>query len=357
MALPSSIHSHPHFNAEEAAHVVTGLVSNLENLPGEVTFLLEEIREKDIRISQLVQRINSRHMSLTKTARSLTSLPPSTATFPLPLPPGAPLPTSHLSLKDQQSLTKIQTEWSLVLSLQDDKVKLAERLDRIVCRAKERVRYQWTKVGGIDVEEFDKTGASGNMADLGSEDIILPSTGLGSGFDSRPVKKRRPNALPIQFSSLKAVHPSISMPPPPPPSRPSLSARSSHSAIPTAQSQGYTVDPGYAGGSRHRSSRQVSLASEEEDDEDAEGEPDEGDIDMVDGGDAEGEADESIYCICQQRSYGEMIGCDNDGCKFEWFHVKCVDISGPLPETWYCPDCVSKYGYSNDKSNKKSRKR
>lgn len=97
----------------------------------------------------------------------------------------------------------------------------------------------------------------------------------------------------------------------------------------------------------------MSVAS----DEDADGEPDEGDTDMVDGADAEGETDETLYCICRQKSYGEMIGCDCDKCPYEWFHVKCVNISGPLPDTWYCPDCVARYGFSNDKGNKKSRKK
>lgn len=33
---------------------------------------------------------------------------------------------------------------------------------------------------------------------------------------------------------------------------------------------------------------------------------------------AEGEQDMTPYCICQRHSYGEMIGCDNDDCDFEW---------------------------------------
>ena len=38
---------------------------------------------------------------------------------------------------------------------------------------------------------------------------------------------------------------------------------------------------------------------------------------------AEGEVDEAgednaLYCFCQEKSYGEMIGCDNEDCRFEW---------------------------------------
>lgn len=39
--------------------------------------------------------------------------------------------------------------------------------------------------------------------------------------------------------------------------------------------------------------------------------------------DAEGEAEENgddnaLYCFCQEKSWGEMIGCDNQECRFEW---------------------------------------
>ena len=31
-----------------------------------------------------------------------------------------------------------------------------------------------------------------------------------------------------------------------------------------------------------------------------------------------GDADTTPYCTCQRVSYGEMIGCDNDDCEYEW---------------------------------------
>ena len=40
-------------------------------------------------------------------------------------------------------------------------------------------------------------------------------------------------------------------------------------------------------------------------------------------GRAEGEEerDENLYCFCQRGSFGEMIGCDSDDCKYEWVRV------------------------------------
>lgn len=59
----------------------------------------------------------------------------------------------------------------------------------------------------------------------------------------------------------------------------------------------------------------------------------------------EGE-DETLYCFCRQVSYGDMIGCDNDDCKFEWFHYDCVGVTEPSKEgeLWYCPDCRERKG-------------
>ncbi len=33
--------------------------------------------------------------------------------------------------------------------------------------------------------------------------------------------------------------------------------------------------------------------------------------------------DDKKYCICQQPSYGDMVGCDNEKCPYEWFHFSC----------------------------------
>ncbi|XP_075466766.1 inhibitor of growth protein 2 [Ascaphus truei] len=47
---------------------------------------------------------------------------------------------------------------------------------------------------------------------------------------------------------------------------------------------------------------------------------------------------EPTYCLCNQVSYGEMIGCDNE-CSVEWFHFSCVGLTYKPKGKWYCPDC------------------
>lgn len=49
--------------------------------------------------------------------------------------------------------------------------------------------------------------------------------------------------------------------------------------------------------------------------------------------------DDELYCFCQQVSYGEMVGCDNPNCKYEWFHYDCVGLTEPPAGVWFCPDC------------------
>lgn len=36
---------------------------------------------------------------------------------------------------------------------------------------------------------------------------------------------------------------------------------------------------------------------------------------------------EPVYCFCQRVSFGDMIGCDNDECKYGWFHLACLGLS------------------------------
>jgi hypothetical protein len=40
--------------------------------------------------------------------------------------------------------------------------------------------------------------------------------------------------------------------------------------------------------------------------------------------DDDDDGNEPRYCYCDQVSYGEMVACDADGCKREWFHLGCV---------------------------------
>ena len=48
---------------------------------------------------------------------------------------------------------------------------------------------------------------------------------------------------------------------------------------------------------------------------------------------------EPLYCVCRRVSFGEMVGCDNDDCTFEWFHFNCVGLTAQPTGKWFCPNC------------------
>ncbi|KAI8596081.1 hypothetical protein EDD21DRAFT_389387 [Dissophora ornata] len=50
---------------------------------------------------------------------------------------------------------------------------------------------------------------------------------------------------------------------------------------------------------------------------------------------------EPLYCFCQQVSFGDMVGCDNDSCDKEWFHYGCVGLTEPPIGKWYCANCLT----------------
>lgn len=265
-------------------------------------------------MEELLTRINQRHYGLTKSVKSITpTTAPSTATFPLPLPAGAPVPTDHLTPKDAQNVSKIQSEYTKIEQLQEEKVHLAQRLERIVGRARERGKAEWKRVGGMDIDELDNV----KLGDLGSADVLLPLTGLGSGTSKRSRKPALPLAAAISAGSSmgalsRGASPAGSMPPPP---------------VPRAGSMG-----------RGRGRPKREPVSEEEEDADAEVEAE---IEVPEGMDVE--ADDQPYCFCQQKSYGEMIGCDNDKCPYEWVRsypssrANSSSTSSVSTSTGHCP--------------------
>ncbi|XP_030642652.1 inhibitor of growth protein 1 isoform X2 [Chanos chanos] len=65
---------------------------------------------------------------------------------------------------------------------------------------------------------------------------------------------------------------------------------------------------------------------------------------------------EPTYCLCEQVSYGEMIGCDNDECPIEWFHFSCVGLHHKPKGKWYCPKCRGETEKTMDKALERSKK-
>ncbi|VDK17431.1 unnamed protein product [Anisakis simplex] len=61
--------------------------------------------------------------------------------------------------------------------------------------------------------------------------------------------------------------------------------------------------------------------------------------DGSEGDDSDHDNDKRTWCICNQKSYGCMVACDNKSCPIEWFHYDCVNLTQPPKGKWFCPHC------------------
>jgi len=106
---------------------------------------------------------------------------------------------------------------------------------------------------------------------------------------------------------------------------------------------------------RSRLSRQVLPPEESEEEPEADENAGDNTEDMED---VDAEDDDKIYCFCRKKSFGDMIACDNEGnCPYEWFHLSCVGLKQPPPETWYCSVCTGSMTKSTSGSTRKGRKK
>ncbi|KAF5137662.1 Transcriptional regulatory protein PHO23 [Metarhizium anisopliae] len=88
--------------------------------------------------------------------------------------------------------------------------------------------------------------------------------------------------------------------------------------------------------------QQAAAAADTDASSSMQGDDEDGDID----------GDEPTYCYCNSVSYGEMVACDADDCKREWFHLACVGLKvAPGSRTkWYCEDCKERLKMGAKKS-------
>ena len=69
------------------------------------------------------------------------------------------------------------------------------------------------------------------------------------------------------------------------------------------------------------------------------------DVDSADDEEEEEEQEDTReYCFCHRVSFGDMVGCENKDCPYEWFHLDCVGLKKAPGEkdTWYCSECEAK---------------
>ncbi|EIN10983.1 hypothetical protein PUNSTDRAFT_119808 [Punctularia strigosozonata HHB-11173 SS5] len=312
-------------NMEEAATIAAEYISSLDNLPSEVQFLLTEMRIKDSRSQEILQEIQKESAKYIR--HSLRG--------------GEPSP------KDAAIPEKIRHDYAEVDRLAAEKMALAERVVRLIARARARLDVDLTKVlalqGGDDPRQV--MAHSDASAYRPNPVVAQMNKSLRDAFNdtSQESLPASPSASGSVYSLKRrkltsgASAASIKLPSPAPPATGSATPTASRSRLAhqaRGASQQRATQPARAAPGQTRRRQPVFT-----DEEDAEGEADDG------ADDAEGEQDEedkNLYCFCQKQSYGEMIGCDSDTCHYQWFHLECVGLEkAPAEgESWFCSACV-----------------
>ncbi|KAF8166967.1 hypothetical protein BJ912DRAFT_1001801 [Pholiota molesta] len=319
-------------NFEEAAGVASEFITSLDNLPLEVQHLMQEIKLKEQRCQELLQDIardQSRYIKSALKQGSTPSTPSSAGDNGNASPPSNS--KAHLP-------ARIATAYAEIDSLASEKMVLAQRIIDLLSRTRARLDSDLTKVRILQGEPPEEVRASTAsyltaQAHLRSSSPYMKREGsviglspvIQIGESLRNVTGAQGDALPsITLSSGPSYNKkrrlttttSIKLPSPAPISISHQSASHSRSRL-------------------SRQSHTTRAQIQEEDlDADAEGEDDIAEED--------GEEDLTLYCFCHKQSYGDMIGCDNPECPYQWFHISCVGVKTPLPDKWYCPECSEK---------------
>ncbi|KZP00143.1 hypothetical protein CALVIDRAFT_552961 [Calocera viscosa TUFC12733] len=279
---------------EESAQIAAEYIASLDNLPNEVKFILNEIKVKDTQLQSTIGRIQSREVNLFKNTRN--NKPP-------------------MNYAEENATTReIDDLFQKARKLSDEKVELSRRLKRLIHKAKGRLAADMKKITKLTGEPIveELTPSAVRTVDKVAESLrlALATPSSVTPVSAGPAQKKRRLAggqaekivliLPLGRSRLSQVQPS--------PLRKSTTVRSP----------------------------EESEVEEEE-------------------GEEEDESDDNIYCFCQKKSFGEMIGCDNDACHYQWFHLECVGLKPPLPDSWYCSECLKK-GFGGPGEKRKGRK-
>ncbi|KAL1743773.1 hypothetical protein HDZ31DRAFT_64711 [Schizophyllum fasciatum] len=307
---------------EQAANLTSEFISGLDNLPKEVQHLLAEIRERDVRVQDISNNIIKLQQQYLRPVQ----------------PPRYPY---------EGTRARIEAGYAELHRLADDKVALAQRVAELLGRTCARLEGELLKVRRLTGEAVEPPvagpttrsaggGGAGSVGGWGAalEGMLGAAAGVSVsavGQAEEPLVVATPprRGAPRKRTESRDGTPDGGQP---------MTKRRKHGSVagtptqirldspaPAPPSSAPSTGPSYQ---RSRLSRQVEPDPDPEaDDEDAEGEEDE-------------EEDQTLYCFCRTKSHGDMIGCDNDDCPYQWFHLSCVNLKPPLPDQWFCPECA-----------------
>lgn len=288
-----------HHIVMDTSSVLDKYTQDLSNLPLEIRHLLEEIRNKDIQVAEIRKQFQIKDSQIHKFIRTNGTL----AKHP----------------KEQQIYTKIEEDMKQVKKVQKEKILLANTALFLV--SKHLFNFE-TDITKLERDELlPPLEAPVDIQTMNRDDYPNALNGLSDTLSATPTPRNTLSVTPAVEQPVKkglkrkaATKGIVSVSATP--------AASSSRANKRLRSEEVEDNLGYDAGSLALSGSTADVPTN------------------MDGPQGE-DADNNLYCFCQRVSFGEMIGCDNEDCKYEWFHWSCVGItSAPKPdEIWYCPDC------------------
>ncbi|KAG0703905.1 hypothetical protein DFH29DRAFT_411973 [Suillus ampliporus] len=337
-------------NLEEAVTIASEFIMTLDNLPSEVQFLLQELRSKETDSQELQNDLaKEAHKYMRHSLRSDGTDPSKEKDKTLPIPPTE-------KLKDAQEKLS---------ALSDEKIALASRIVELLSRKRARLEYDLGRVLVLQGETDPAAVFAGAAAST-----PISVSGLGSGTAGYVLGGRNPAAQ-INESLRNAFAGGTATPlASGSGSMASVGGRASVTGEESAfkkrkltTTQGSIKLPSpapsvYVPSTRGRRRRR-GVSSEADDFDYDYGEEAQGveEAEAEEGEEGEDGEDKELYCFCQKLSYGEMIACDNPDCPYQWFHLPCVNLKQPLPESWFCDDCLRKMGPPASGPGRKGRKK
>ncbi len=323
----------------EIAAIATEFISNLDNLPQEVSHMVKEIEHKDAKIQDLLPKIAARETQLKEILYKSGNAPSN---------PAATLSEAD-RVKADKLAEKIRTDYGRADEWSSQKEALSLRLWRSIHAHHKHLKEEMNKISPAVLNNYSATASIGTpqVPSLSALPAAL------AGLKSPAVELDSPLAGLKRKGSL--LGPGVGTLTPGTPMSAAARARAGGRTTPIDSGSPAPPERGLGGNTRgvgaSRKARGGSLSASGPGRSGLSQSTELG-LDGLAGFEGEGgegeegeEKDDTPYCFCQRVSFGEMIGCDNaendPDCK-EWFHIGCVGVTKPLPQKWYCSECLAK---------------
>ncbi|KAG7833261.1 hypothetical protein KL943_004126 [Ogataea angusta] len=262
----------------DASTLLEQYTQDLSNLPSELAYLLEELREKDLKLYDIKKRISQRDNQLFKHIKQQGSL------------------VKHP--KEDQIYQKNREDFEKGSKIQEEKCVLANTALFLLAKHLTKLENDIEKLEQegvvppiLNEESSDDEDAENCMLDMLSSQISstsLDSLGSVQRKGRLPRKSRHSTPSNVYMGSY------------------SSSMMGLRNRMTSEELSDFEMEDMMIRAPRKKNSLLEHGAS--------------GTVTIPKAPNHNSNEEDELYCFCQQVSYGNMIACDNSDCKYEWFH-------------------------------------